>query len=269
MKINTESIINDALVLTVISGRYPELSDEPQLLQRGLDLASLSYPSVPLIFPFEKECSVTVRTSLSAFQRCSGLEETGMCDRKTIEKLQKLCFYSLKLREYIRCINEAEKNDQLFSEQKTVMAALGMVCMFNHDIMQTDFSDDEEYSEKLKKFQSYFGIDASGELDKCTERRLREAVNCIRNVLPQRFFGQCRRQYPGKILQRGMSGTDVSVLQSCMRYLSFVNGKIFFRNITGKYDKETEDAVRTYQKVYGLYENGYVDFFTWNGIVNF
>lgn len=52
-------------------------------------------------------------------------------------------------------------------------------------------------------------------------------------------------------------------LQSWLQFLSRVNPKIMRVNPDGKYDTETENAVRQYQLLRGLTPTGIVDLNTW------
>ena len=56
-------------------------------------------------------------------------------------------------------------------------------------------------------------------------------------------------------------------LQTMLRFLSRYNASIPAVNVDGVFGEETENAVRAFQKLAGLPENGVVDINTWNKIV--
>lgn len=69
--------------------------------------------------------------------------------------------------------------------------------------------------------------------------------------------------YPGEPLQRGMSGEKVRQLQEQLDAIATVYTAIPRITPDGIYGPATEEAVRTFQSVFGLAQTGKADFATW------
>lgn len=69
--------------------------------------------------------------------------------------------------------------------------------------------------------------------------------------------------FPGQSLQSGSTGKDVRTIQNQLNAIS--NGYPAIPKIreSGTFDAQTEEAVKTFQRIFGLPQSGVVDFKTW------
>lgn len=69
--------------------------------------------------------------------------------------------------------------------------------------------------------------------------------------------------WPGYILENGASGQKVRQIQEQLNTISNAYPAIPKINVDGVYGPATAQAVRTFQKVFGLPQTGTVDYRTW------
>ena len=74
--------------------------------------------------------------------------------------------------------------------------------------------------------------------------------------------------FPGRVLQPGFEGEDVTTVQEELAYLSQVYTEIPPVEVTGVYDAQTEAAVRAFQELFGLEVDGVVGVTTWDTIAS-
>ena len=87
-------------------------------------------------------------------------------------------------------------------------------------------------------------------------------------LLPDTFYGERAKLFPGYFLAEGMQNEDVEDLQT---YLSFIAD--FYTDIpkipvTGYFGSQTRDAVTVFQRLFGITANGIVGANTWSAIAS-
>ncbi len=122
----------------------------------------------------------------------------------------------------------------------------------------------------VRAFQRIFDLTADGVVGKKTWYRISYIYVAVKRLAELNSEGE-RPQYddnafPG-ILRLGDTGTAVQNLQFYLKTLAAYNP--FLRDVTidGFFGAETQDAVRAFQKLYGLAQDGVVGESTWNRIV--
>lgn len=76
------------------------------------------------------------------------------------------------------------------------------------------------------------------------------------------------KSYGGTVLSFDMSGDDIRTIQEQLNAISNNYPKIEKMPVTGYYGEQTQNAVKTFQEIFGLPINGSVDFATWYEISN-
>jgi hypothetical protein len=76
------------------------------------------------------------------------------------------------------------------------------------------------------------------------------------------------RSYSGTVLRLESSGEDVRTIQTQLNAISTHYPAIPAQRTDGSYGENTENAVRTFQKIFHLPQSGAVDFATWYAISN-
>jgi hypothetical protein len=76
------------------------------------------------------------------------------------------------------------------------------------------------------------------------------------------------RSFPGTSLQSGSSGAPVRMIQEQLNAVSDNYPAIPKVRVDGVYGTQTQDAVKSFQQIFGLPQSGIVDFATWYQISN-
>ena len=126
---------------------------------------------------------------------------------------------------------------------------------------------DTETRNAVIAFQNKYGLITNGIVDKITwDTIYSEYLASVMNnskPLAVNFFPRNSLNQP---LHIGDTGFTINVLQYMLRELSRDYGEIFNISISGIYDTPTENAIKEFQRLNSILENGYVDIATWNRI---
>jgi hypothetical protein len=102
-----------------------------------------------------------------------------------------------------------------------------------------------------------------------------DAISIIRNYYgSDAFLMQAEkvegvpRSYPGSPLQVGSSGANVRVIQEQLNAISNKFPALQKIKVDGIFGNQTQEAVKTFQRIFNLPVNGVVDFATWYAISN-
>ena len=127
----------------------------------------------------------------------------------------------------------------------------------------------ESTTAAVRKFQEVFGLSPDGIVGKATWNKINFIYNSVKELYAITSEGlrltELQTQYPGE-LGPGSSGDGVSTVQYYLSYISLFVPSVTRAAVDGDYGPTTENAVRSYQRSYGLTETGIVDEITWNSI---
>jgi peptidoglycan hydrolase-like protein with peptidoglycan-binding domain len=110
-------------------------------------------------------------------------------------------------------------------------------------------------------FQNIFGLNADGIVGQETWNELVVQLDKVGGMHP-------RPRYPGYMLRRSTAGEPVRLIQSYLSALSLTNPSIPKLSADGIYGEDTENAVKAFQKDFGLTVDGIIGQGTWNSIVD-
>lgn len=132
------------------------------------------------------------------------------------------------------------------------------------------FGTDTE--DAVRAFQKIFSLPETGVVDKATWYRIKRYYNAVKQLAELMSEGisidEAAVPFPQDGLFPGMQGEEIRTLQYYLDIIAYLNPALQFIAINGIYDKATEQAVRNFQRFYGLPETGTVDEQTWNAIYN-
>jgi peptidoglycan hydrolase-like protein with peptidoglycan-binding domain len=112
----------------------------------------------------------------------------------------------------------------------------------------------------VKAFQSFFGLDADGAIGPATWNKV---ITVFRNL--PRLVSPV---HPGSSLRAGSRGQSVQIIQKHINGLASVYPCIPAVEEDGIYGPETEEAVRAFQRRFGLTEDGVIGADVWNQIIS-
>ena len=121
----------------------------------------------------------------------------------------------------------------------------------------------------LREFQALYGLPATGKADRKTWEMLYASyrASLTANSPPRTVAFFPYTPQPAEITL-GKESFTVSVLQHMLRELSANYSEAESVTVTGIYDRQTADAVRSFQQKNRLPESGSVDVPTWNAIAD-
>ncbi len=118
----------------------------------------------------------------------------------------------------------------------------------------------------VRKFQSVFGLDVDGIVGKSTWYKIKQIYNAVKKVSELYSEGITISEVDrifSKVVRRGDRGTDVRSIQYYLAFLGFFNDNLPEITVDGIFGPATENAVRAFQRQYGLTVDGIVGRSTW------
>ena len=119
---------------------------------------------------------------------------------------------------------------------------------------------------QVKTFERFYGLNPDGIVDFRTWQLINQIYTDILNNLPEGYEGATAALYPGYNLTPGMRNDDVKEFQTYLRVIGQNIAGIPVIEATGYFGPETERAVTTFQRLYGLEPSGIVGSPTWDAL---
>ena len=121
--------------------------------------------------------------------------------------------------------------------------------------------------QSLVDFQNKYGFEPSGIADRTTWDALFNAyLNSINFHSPSTPVFIFSRNPDGFALRPGDSSIYVMILQYMLRELSVDYGDVLNVEQTNEYDEMTSQAIKIFQRINSIAENGITDILTWNRV---
>lgn len=134
-------------------------------------------------------------------------------------------------------------------------------------IQNTDGIFGVDTENAVRKFQEIFSLPVTGVVDNAAWYKIRRYYNAVKSLSDLFSEGvkldEIEVPYPRTAITEGDTGTAVLTVQYYLQVLSYFNDKLKPLGRTGVYDTETTEAVKTFQKVYGINQTGNVGVQTW------
>ncbi len=138
-------------------------------------------------------------------------------------------------------------------------------------IYPTDGVFGPETERAVKAFQEVFGLTPDGIVGNATWYRVQYIYNGVKKLSELTSEGltysDISTQYPSQ-LQSGDQGEYILVLQYFLKYIRESVPGIPALTVDGSFGPNTANAVKAFQRIYGLPETGVVDEATWDRIYN-
>ncbi len=130
---------------------------------------------------------------------------------------------------------------------------------------------DRSTTDAVRKFQDVFGLAVDGIVGRRTWYTVLLVYNAVKNVFSLNSEGIRLSEISTTFLtdlQLGSSGNGVLVLQYYLNYIAAYVPSVRSLDVDGDFGEQTRASVLSFQRTYGLEENGIVDRAVWDKIQN-
>ena len=118
----------------------------------------------------------------------------------------------------------------------------------------------------VRKFQSIFNLAVDGIVGKSTWYKVKQIYNAVKKVSELYSEGITMSEVErifSTVLKRGDRGNEVRSIQYYLAFIGFFNNRLPEIAVDGIFGRATEDAVKAFQREYGLTVDGIVGRNTW------
>ena len=123
----------------------------------------------------------------------------------------------------------------------------------------------------VKQFQRIFNLTPDGIVGKATWYKIKQIYNAVKKVSELYSEGitisEVERIF-SEVLKRGSRGNDVRAIQYFLAFIGFFNDSLPEIKVDGIFGPATENAVKAFQRQYGLTVDGIVGRSTWYRILD-
>ncbi len=258
--------------------RLGESGNDVKTIQTELNRIGENYPAIPKIAEENGIFGVDTEDAVREFQSIFNLAETGEVDKATwyrlkqyysgVKSLSELVSEGVTLEEAQRPFEDILKIGSVGVGVSTVQYYLAVISYFLNNIPLLPINGiyDEITADTVRRFQEYYGLPVTGEVDIVTWDTLREIYISVIASIPDSFYGRRAKLYPGYFLTEGQRGDSVRDLQSYLSLIGRFYPELPTLPVTGYYGSQTVAAVRRFQELFGLSITGAVGPVTWNDI---
>ncbi len=124
--------------------------------------------------------------------------------------------------------------------------------------------------EAVRVFQRQFNLGVDGVVGKATWYKISFVYAAVRKLAELKSIGQIQNLYsgewPGVVLRNGSKGVEVQLVQYYLSAISVFYDEIPDVSIDGRFGRQLEQAVVSFQKRFGLIQDGVIGQATWNRI---
>lgn len=251
--------------------------DDVLALQEYINEISLVYTEINPVTP-TGNFGANTRAAVLAIQREFGLPETGAVDRETWNTIVNTFitvregalpafgqFQGYTMTEgqtdSVRGIETKEEN----LKGRPVYSLQQMLRYINAEKPLPGIPDGiygSQTTDRVRQFQQENNLSATGDVDSETFRAIRDAYDNKKRTLrkPAEVVPH------GVVFDRPETAEDIaSILQTMLQTLAKTYDNIESPDTTGQYDRQTDDAVKSFQRIFNLPQNGF-DRNTWEYI---
>lgn len=255
--------------------RIGDSGNDVRIIQTQLNAIYRNYPAINYIPLPNGVFDVRTEDAVKKFQEVFFLPVTGEVDKATWYKIKRLFVGVRRLTELNSIgitIDEAdlpyENELSLGSNGNSVRAIqyyLNVIAYFNGNLntLPIDGVFGEDTVNAVRVFQQFYNLPVTGVIDRQTWNKIREIYDNIIRNLPEGYSGNQAALYPGYVLSEGMRGTNVRNLQTYLSAISTFLPSLGNITVDGIYGPATANAVREFQRLYGLPVTGTVGPLTW------
>lgn len=257
---------------------FGSTGNEVRTIQVELNRIGVNYPAIPKIVPANGIYGERTVEAVRVFQGVFGLAQTGIVNKSTwyqikyiftaVKGLSELISEGLTEDEVENILGENLRQGDYGQRVRIVQYFLNVIAYFNPEIpsVYSDGVFNSEMDAQVRAFERFYGLNPDGIVDFRTWQLINEIYRNIRDNLPEGYAGSTAALYPGYNLTPGMRNDDVREFQTYLRVIGQNIASIPIIEVTGYYGPETERAVMTFQRLYGIDPTGSVGALTWDTV---
>lgn len=252
------------------------IGNDVQSVQTRLNRISKNYPSIPKIYPVDGVFDESTENAVREFQTAFNLTPDGIVGKATwykiiaifnaVKRLNDLASEGVSLDEVTRLFDTELSLGDSGSEVFELQYLLSLIGAYEQEIpiisIDGDFGSATE--DAVRAFQRNYGITETGVVTYPTWDQLYRAYLGILESLPAGYFGEDVFPYPGEVLRNGSQGEAVRALQEYLNFIANYYTGIPKIQVDGVFGNGTENAVRAFQRTFGLNESGIVSAQLWD-----
>ena len=258
--------------------RIGDAGNDIEIIQDQLNRISQNYPAIPKIPNPNGVFDTATENAVKSFQQIFDLPETGEVDKATWYRIKRYYTGVKNLSELISEGVTLQEAQLPFENILTIGSAgtpvrliqyyLNVIAYFNgnFNIIPLNGIYDQTTADAVSAFQQFYGLTVDGEVGRETWNKLQDVYRNTVNSLPDSFYGNKAKLYPGYFLTEGMRGQDVTNLQTYLSFIADYYNDIPKIPVTGYFGNQTREAVQEFQRLFGLEPTGAVGAVTWNEI---
>lgn len=283
---NDINIISNAPV-NVAEESYPgapikigDAGNAVKIIQTQLNRIGQNYPAIPKIDPVDGIFGVTTEDAVKKFQEIFDLPQTGIVNEATwykikqyyngVKRLSELVSEGITLEEaslpFTRVLSVGMQGEPV----RILQYYLSVLSYFNPSLKEVPINGvfGEETRLAVSEFQLFYGLPVTGVVNAETWNTLSRIYIETIASLPPGYQGERAKFYPGFFLSEGMENESVRDFQTYLSVIAQNYPEIPEVPVTGVFGTETRDAVYTFQRLFGLPQNGAVGPITWYTVAN-
>lgn len=257
---------------------FGSTGNEVRTIQVELNRIGANYPAIPKIVPANGIYGERTVEAVRVFQGVFGLAQTGIVNKSTwyqikyiftaVKGLSELTSEGLTEDEVTNILGENLRQGDYGQRVRIVQYFLNAIAYFNPEIpsVYSDGVFNSEMDAQVRAFERFYGLNPDGVVDFRTWQLINEIYKNIRDNLPEGYAGSTAALYPGYNLTPGMRNDDVREFQTYLRVIGQNIASVPVIEVTGYYGPETERAVMTFQRLYGIDPTGNVGALTWDTV---
>ena len=255
--------------------RIGDSGNNVQIIQTQLNRIAQNYPAIPKIQNVNGIFGLDTQDAVRKFQEVFNLPQTGEVDKSTwysikryytgVKSLSELAAEGITLQEVTVPFTTELSSGMSGIPVRTIQYYLSIIAYFNSSLEPVPLNGffDSATVDAVERFQEFYGLPVTGIVNTETWNTIQRIYRETVASLPPGYEGENAKLYPGYFLTVGMRSQAVTDLQT---YLSFIGqniNEIPQIPVTGYYGEQTENAVSTFQRLFGITVSGSVGPVTW------
>ncbi len=246
-----------------------------QIIQIELNRIADNYPAIPKISNPNGTFGIETENAVKKFQEVFALPVTGVVDKSTWYKIKRyytgvkglsdLASEGITLEEATVPFTTQLAEGNSGVDVKTLQYYLSIIAYFNSDLQPVPLDGvfGAGTVDAVRRFQAFYGLPVTGIVNTETWNTIDKIYSETVAALPPGYEGNNAKLYPGYFLTKGTRGQNITDLQTYLNLIGKNIPEIPQVPITGYFGDQTENAVSTFQRLFGIPVSGEVGPVTW------